>query len=174
MALISQQTFLKHFCKKIWIRTLFYLSLYKLKRDIWKKLTDLENCLHNNDVSDKKSACFWDTCEFDTPPVYIPRVQLDNNYHVYGCFCSPECAVAYLLKENIDAASRFERLHLLNHMYGKICNYERSIKPAPDPYYTLDKYYGNLTISSPATTFEESTALYSGITIKAAATNGTQ
>ena len=114
--------------------------------NVWKKLKDLEVQLHKNDISDKRSACFWDTCEFDTPPVYIPRVQLDNNYHVYGCFCSPECAVAYLLKENIDAASRFERLHLLNHMYGKICNYERSIKPAPDPYYTLDKYYGNLTI----------------------------
>jgi len=113
---------------------------------IWKKLKDLEVQLHKNDISDKRSACFWDTCEFDTPPVYIPRVQLDNSYHVYGCFCSPECAVAYLLKENIDAATRFERLHLLNHMYGKICNYERSIKPAPDPYYTLDKYYGNLSI----------------------------
>lgn len=113
---------------------------------IWKKLKDLEVQLHKNDISDKRSACFWDTCEFDTPPVYIPRVQFDNAYHVYGCFCSPECAVAYLLKENIDAATRFERLHLLNHMYGKICNYERSIKPAPDPYYTLDKYYGNLSI----------------------------
>jgi hypothetical protein len=113
---------------------------------VWKKLKDLEVQLHKNDISDKRSACFWDTCEFDTPPVYIPRVQLDNSYHVYGCFCSPECAVAFLLKENIDAATRFERLHLLNHMYGKICNYERSIKPAPDPFYTLDKYYGNLSI----------------------------
>jgi len=113
---------------------------------IWKKLKDLEVQLHKNDICDKRSACFWDTCEFDTPPIYIPRVVLDNTYHVYGCFCSPECAVAYLLKENIDAASRFERLYLLNHMYGKICNYERSIKPAPDPYYTLDKYYGNLSI----------------------------
>jgi hypothetical protein len=35
-------------------------------------------------------------------------------------------------------------------------------------------YYGNLTITSVATTFEESTALYSGITIKAATTNGTK
>ena len=41
---------------------------------------------------------------------------------------------------------RFERYHLLNHLYCKIYNYNKNIKPAPDPYYTLEKYYGNLTI----------------------------
>lgn len=115
-------------------------------KDIWKKLTDLENCLHNNDVSDKKSACFWCTCDFDNPPIFIPRYQLNNTYHVYGCFCSPECAAAFLMKENIDTASKFERYHLLNHIYCKIYNYEKNIKPAPNPFYTLNKYYGNLTI----------------------------
>ena len=35
---------------------------------------------------------------------------------------------------------------MLNNLYGKIYNYEKNIKPAPSPYYTLDKYYGNLTI----------------------------
>ncbi|MEX0595791.1 MAG: hypothetical protein WD512_04755, partial [Candidatus Paceibacterota bacterium] len=115
-------------------------------KDIWKKLTDLENCLHNNDVSDKKSACFWCTCDFDNPPIFIPRYQLNNAYHVYGCFCSPECATAFLMKESIDTASKFERYHLLNHIYCKIYNYEKNIKPAPNPFYTLNKYYGNLTI----------------------------
>jgi hypothetical protein len=115
-------------------------------KDIWKKLTELENCLHNNDVSDKKSACFWDTCDFDNPPIYIPRYKINDVYHVYGCFCSPECACAFLMKENIDTASKFERYHLLNHIYCKIYNYEKNIKPAPNPFYTLNKYYGNLTI----------------------------
>ena len=41
---------------------------------------------------------------------------------------------------------RFERYFLLCHIYCKIYNYEKNIKPAPDPYYTLDKYFGNLTI----------------------------
>ena len=35
---------------------------------------------------------------------------------------------------------------MLNNLYCKIYNYEKNIKPAPNPYYTLDKYYGNLTI----------------------------
>jgi len=50
------------------------------------------------------------------------------------------------MKENIDTASKFERYHLLNHIYCKIYNYEKNIKPAPNPFYTLNKYYGNLTI----------------------------
>ena len=35
---------------------------------------------------------------------------------------------------------------MLNNLYCKIYNYEKNIKPAPSPFYTLDKYYGNLTI----------------------------
>ena len=40
----------------------------------------------------------------------------------------------------------WERYALLNNIYSKIYNYTKNIKPAPNPYYTLDKYYGNLTI----------------------------
>jgi hypothetical protein len=115
-------------------------------RDIWKKLKVLEHNLHINNISDKKSACFWCTYEFDNPPVYIPKHFIKNSYHVYGCFCSPECATAYLMEENIDSSSKFERYHLINHIYSKIYDYTKNIKPAPNPFYLLDKYYGNLSI----------------------------
>lgn len=114
-------------------------------KDIWKKLKILEHSLHTN-CSDKKSACFWDTCEFDNPPVYIPKFFMNNTYHVYGCFCSPECAVAHLMEENIDTSVKFERYQLMNHIYSKVYNYNKNIKPAPNPYYMLEKYYGNLSI----------------------------
>jgi hypothetical protein len=122
---------------------------YKDSNDIqhvWKKLKNLEHNLHINNISDKKSACFWCTCEFDNPPVYIPKYFMKDSYHVYGCFCSPECATAYLMEENIDSSTKFERYHLINHIYGKIYNYTKNIKPAPNPYYMLDKFYGNLSI----------------------------
>jgi hypothetical protein len=115
-------------------------------RDIWKKLKILEHNLHTNNISDKKSACFWCTCDFDNPPVYIPKHNIKETYHVYGCFCSPECATAYLMEEHIDSSSKFERYHLMNHVYTKIYDYTKNIKPAPNPYYMLDKYYGNLNI----------------------------
>lgn len=115
-------------------------------KETWKKLKQLEHNLHINNVSDKKSACFWDTCEFDNPPVYIPKHLIKNSYQVYGCFCSPECATAYLMEENIDSSIKFERYYLINHIYSQIYNYKKNIKPAPNPYYMLEKYYGNLNI----------------------------
>lgn len=115
-------------------------------REIWKKLKVLEHNLHVNNIDNKKSACFWDTCEFDNPPVYIPKHFMGDTYHVYGCFCSPECAVAHLMEENIDSSIKFERYQLMNHIYSKVYNYNKNIKPAPNPYYMLEKYYGNLNI----------------------------
>jgi hypothetical protein len=115
-------------------------------KEIWKKLKLLEHNLHINNICDKKSACFWCTYEFDNPPVYIPKQYIKDSYQVYGCFCSPECATAFLMDENIDSSSKFERYHLMNHIYSKIYDYKKNIKPSPNPYYMLDKYYGNLTI----------------------------
>ena len=115
-------------------------------KQIWKKLKQLEYSLHINNISDKKSACFWCTYDFDNPPVYIPKHYIKDSYHVYGCFCSPECATAFLMEENIDSSAKFERYQLLNHIYSKIYQYNKNIKPSPNPYYMLEKYYGNLTI----------------------------
>ena len=115
-------------------------------KEIWKKLKQLEYNLHINNVNNKRSACFWDTCEFDNPPIYIPKHFINGTYHVYGCFCSPECGVAYLMNENIDSSTKFERYHLFNHIYAKIYDYKKNIKPSPNPYYMLEKYYGNLSI----------------------------
>jgi hypothetical protein len=115
-------------------------------KEIWKKLKQLEHNLHINNISDKKSACFWCTYEFDNPPVYIPKHIIKKSYQVYGCFCSPECSTAYLMEENIDSSTKFERYHLINHIYSQIYDYKKNIKPAPNPYYMLEKYYGNLNI----------------------------
>jgi len=115
-------------------------------REVWKKLKVLEHNLHINNISNKKSACFWCTYDFDNPPVFIPKHFIKDSYHVYGCFCSPECATAHLMEENIDSSSKFERYHLINNIYSKIYDYKKNIKPAPNPFYLLDKYYGNLSI----------------------------
>ena len=116
-------------------------------KNIWKKLSELKINLKNNNASDKKSACFWCTYEFDNPAIFIPKQHTGNALEVYGCFCSPECAVAHLKNEDIDSSRKWERYTLLNNIYSKVFNYEKNIKPAPNPYYTLDKYYGNLSIN---------------------------
>ena len=115
-------------------------------KDINIKLKKLKINFYKNTLTDKKSACFWCTYDYDNFTCYIPKYEIDGNIHGYGSFCRPECAVAYLMKENIDDSTKFERYHLLNQVYSKIYNYSKNIKPSPNPYYLLDKFYGNLSI----------------------------
>ena len=115
-------------------------------KDVWVKLNALRYKLRNKNISDKNSSCFWCTHPFDNPAIYIPKHYVDDKLEVYGCFCSPECAVSYLKNENLDTSTMWDRYALLNNIYGKIYNYEKNIKPAPSPFYTLDNYYGNLSI----------------------------
>jgi hypothetical protein len=116
-------------------------------KDINAKLKNLKVQLYKNAIQlDKKSACFWCTYDFDNIPCHIPKYELDDTIYGYGSFCRPECAVAYLMKENIDDSTKFERYQLLNQIYSKIYGCKKNIKPAPNPYYLLEKYYGNLTI----------------------------
>ena len=136
-------------------------------KDIWKKLNHLKLCFHKSDVfqnigaGTRRSCCFWDTCEFDTPPIYIPKcISPNGGYNVYGCFCSPECALAYLMNEGVDTSVKFERCQMLNAMYGKLLNYEKSIKPAPNPQYILNKFYGNLSIQEYRKLFKSEQIVY--------------
>jgi hypothetical protein len=112
---------------------------------ISKKLEDLSKQLKSNNVN-KKGACFWCTYCFDNDSIMIPKYEMKNTYYCYGNFCSPECACSYLMNENIESSQKFERYYLLNIIYSKIYNYEKNIKLAPSPFYTLDKFYGNLNI----------------------------
>jgi hypothetical protein len=115
-------------------------------KDINSKLKEIKLQLYKSEYPDKKVACFWCTYEYDNPACYIPRYDIENTVYGYGSFCRPECAAAYLMKENIDDSIKFERYHLLNQIYGKVYNYKNNIKLAPNPYYLLDKFYGNLSI----------------------------
>jgi hypothetical protein len=115
-------------------------------KDINVKLKNLKINLYKNTLQDKKSSCFWCTYEFDNPPCYIPKHEIDDKIYGYGSFCRPECAVAHLMKENMDDSTKFERYHLLNQIYSKVYNYKKNIKPAPDPHYLLEKFFGTLSI----------------------------
>ena len=117
------------------------------KKNIYKKIKDINiNFKLNKENINQNSCCFFCTCSFDNQPIFIPKYELNSAIECYGHFCSPECACGYLMNENIDTSNKFERYYLLNNIYGKALNYEKNIKPAPDPYYLLDKFYGTLTI----------------------------
>ena len=134
------------------------------QKELWKKINQLKLTFHKGDLIHAKgsgrSACFWDTHDFDTPTIYIPISATNDSYQVYGCFCSPECAVAFLMNEAIDTTTKFERYHLLNSLYGKLYNYSKSIKPAPNPFYLLNKYYGTLNVQEYRSLFKCDQMIY--------------
>jgi hypothetical protein len=137
----------------------------KNEKEIWRKINQLKVSFHKSDIckntgGTQRSACFWCTCEFDSPAIYIPKTLTKDVYNVYGCFCSPECSAAFLMNENIDTSTKFERYHLLNLLYGKIYKYEKSIKVAPNPFYLLNKFYGNLTIQEYRKLFQSEQMIY--------------
>ena len=115
-------------------------------KDINQKLKSLKIQYYKNLDSQYKPACFWCTYDYDNPVCYIPKYEIDDEIFGYGSFCRPECAAAYLLKENIDDSTKFERYHLLNRVYSKVYEFKNNILPAPDPHYLLDKFYGNMSI----------------------------
>lgn len=111
------------------------------------KIIELQKNFYFNDLTNNNSACFWCTYKFDHTSVHIPKYKLNDKYHVYGCFCSPECAVAHLFQESIDSSQKYERYQLLNFLYNNLNDKITNIKPAPNPHYLLDKFMGNMTIT---------------------------
>ncbi len=64
-------------------------------------------------------ACFWCAHTFEHQPCIIPEREVNGVYNVYGNFCSPECGIAYLLKEGLDPHVRWERMALLHRIYDR-------------------------------------------------------
>jgi hypothetical protein len=97
-----------------------------------------------------ETACFWCCHSFNSPPIAIPSHILDEDWHMYGNFCSPECATAYLFKERIDAHVQWERYALLNSLYSEDAEVPagspRGIRPAP-PREVLRMFGGSMDIS---------------------------
>jgi len=95
-------------------------------------------------------ACFWCCHGFQGVPCAIPSHILDEVWHMYGNFCSPECASAYLFKEKVDTHIQWERYALLNSLYaedaGVAAGAPQGIRPAP-PREVLRMFGGSMDIS---------------------------
>lgn len=94
--------------------------------------------------------CWWDTYTFDSLPCFLPELYHDKTYHVTGCFCSFDCALAYNLYYKKDSKID-HRKSLVYKLYREL--YDLSvddiieIKEAP-PKELLEDYGGELSIKS--------------------------
>jgi hypothetical protein len=75
-------------------------------------------------------ACYWDCHPFRGVPCVIPTVIEEGVWRVYGNFCCPECAAAYLFNERLDSHVKWERYALLNRLYA---SGEDPVRLAPAP-----------------------------------------
>jgi hypothetical protein len=85
--------------------------------------------------------CFWCAHAFEGTPCFLPVKEESAMYHVYGNYCTPQCALAYLLYEHLDSHVRWERMALLHRMYK--CS--GRLYPAP-PRESLVSFGGIYTI----------------------------
>jgi len=88
-------------------------------------------------------ACFWDCHPFRGVPCVIPTVIEEGIWRVYGNFCCPECAAAYLFNERLDLHVQWERFALLNRLYA---GGAESVRMAP-ARTTLRLFGGAMDIS---------------------------
>lgn len=95
-------------------------------------------------------ACFWCCHGFQGMPCAVPSHILDEVWYMYGNFCSPECAAAYLFKEKVDTHIQWERFALLNSLYAEDAGVKagapQGIRPAP-PREVLRMFGGSMDIS---------------------------
>ncbi len=103
-----------------------------------KQLALLSNiCVSQSDnkwVLSTNIACFWDCHCFDHQPWGIP-IKFDvstGKFTLFGIFCSPNCAFSYLLANEANTSSLWERVSLLNLLNYKVYENDENIIPAPD------------------------------------------
>jgi hypothetical protein len=88
--------------------------------------------------------CYWCAQNFETAPCFLPVKEEYGVYTVYGNFCTPQCGLAYLLKEHLDSHVRWERMALLHRLYKPLDG--KRIYPAP-ARETLQEFGGPLTVA---------------------------
>jgi hypothetical protein len=89
--------------------------------------------------------CYWCTHAFNNVPYGIPLKYINNKFHVYGCFCSLECACAYNFDSKDSQDEIWERYNLIN-LIGKKLGFS-TIKAAPTRL-ALSIFGGHLSIDN--------------------------
>jgi hypothetical protein len=115
-------------------------------------MNDAENISYDTEYkstpqNNKSSNCFWCCHTIDNHMVYSMPYNYDavnDNYFVFGSFCSLQCANAY----NFSVHGSSDKVWEINswiQMLAKRYGYTNTIRPAPSRYL-LKMFGGNLTI----------------------------
>ncbi len=115
------------------------------KLKVIELLKDFEEKNKNNEWPQSTSIhCYWCCHKFSTPPLGIPLKYTNDKFHVYGCYCSLECAAAFNMssKESLDEI--FERYNMIN-LLSRMIGYKNVVRCAPNRL-ALKMFGGHLDI----------------------------
>ena len=119
---------------------------YNSNTDKFNVLTHLGNSLNGNRWIDKTDiACLWCCHQFKNTPWGIPFKYANDKFQLFGNFCLPNCALAYILQNYKDDDSLWEKVALLNLLFFKVCGEYKNITPAFDKM-ALKMFGGTLEI----------------------------
>jgi hypothetical protein len=107
------------------------------------KLLNLNKDNNLNLVEKTKIACWWCTLNFDTIPCFIPEKYYEGKFYVFGNFCSYNCSLAYILKD--DDYKVANRVSLIKRLYSELYETIEPLFPSP-PKELLNKFGGPFTI----------------------------
>lgn len=120
------------------------------KKDPYKVvnlLKDFEEKNKNNEWPlSTNISCYWCCHRFFNEPLGIPVKYSNEQFHVFGCFCSLECAQAYNFSMRDEVDDMWERSNLINLLSRRLkYNKHGFVKPAP-PRLSLKMFGGHLSI----------------------------
>ena len=83
-------------------------------------------------IDDTRVACLWCCHSFKNIPWGIPYKFVNEKFLLFGNFCMPNCALAYILQFYKDDDTLWEKVALLNFLYFKVYGNYKALIPAFD------------------------------------------
>ena len=119
---------------------------YNSNTDKLNVLTHLSiNTKTENWITTTNIACLWCCHSFTNIPWGIPYKYSKNKFQLFGNFCLPNCALAYILQYYKDDDSYWEKISLLNLLYFKVFGDYKNLTPSIDKM-ALKLFGGKLDI----------------------------
>ena len=112
-----------------------------------EKIDIMNGFVSNSTIKVQKTdiACWWCCHSFECVPWGIPQKYVNNQFELYGVFCSANCALSYLLDMDRDEDYLWEKVALLNLLHYKVYGKYENIIPSPNKI-SLQKFGGSMTL----------------------------
>lgn len=108
---------------------------------------DIINNKKKHVINSSDKRCWWCHHTFDSAPCFIPEKCYNGTYHIYGNFCSYNCAATYNV-EIINDYKVSERYTLIKQLYNILNGTKEEEVKLADDWRSLKIYGGSKKIEN--------------------------